>query len=84
MLDLLQNKITQVQIGHFRVSRAIAPRRIKMNISAQLTLEQQFKLQVLKDQVQDLSHEQAQEYLIEMFRQMMVKDNLVKHLLKNA
>ncbi len=55
-----------------------------MNISAQLTLEQQFKLQVLKEQVQDLSHEQAQEYLIEMFRQMMVKDNSVKHLLKNA
>ena len=84
MLDLLQNKITQVQIRHFRVYRAIAPRRIQMNISAQLTLEQQFKLQVLKEQVQDLSHEQAQEYLIEMFRQMMVKDNLVKHLLKNA
>ena len=55
-----------------------------MNISAQLTIEQQFKLQVLKEQVKDLSHEQAQEYLIEMFRQMMVKDNLVKHLLKNA
>ena len=55
-----------------------------MDKSAQLTLEQKFKLQVLKDQVQQLSHEQAQEYLVEMFRQMMVKDNLVKHSLKNA
>ncbi len=55
-----------------------------MESSAQLTLEQQFKLQVLKDQVQGLSQEQAQEYLIELFRQMMVKDNLMKHLLKNA
>lgn len=55
-----------------------------MNISAQLTLEQQFKLQILTDQVKDLSQEQAQEYLIEMFRQMMVKDNLMKHLLKHA
>ena len=55
-----------------------------MNTSAQLTIEQQFKLQVLKEQVQNLSHEQAQEYLIEVFRQLMVKDNLVKHLLKNA
>jgi hypothetical protein len=55
-----------------------------MDLSAQLSLEQQFKLQVLKEQVQDLTKEQAQEYLIEMFRQMMVKDNLVKHLLKNA
>ena len=55
-----------------------------MNLPAQLTLEQQFKLQVLKDQVSDLSKEQAQEYLLEMFRQMMVKDNLVKNLLRNA
>ena len=49
-----------------------------------LSMEQQFKLQVLKDQVQGLSLEQAQEYVIEVMRQMMVKDNLVKHLLKNA
>ncbi|HHP7232035.1 MAG TPA: NblA/ycf18 family protein [Xenococcaceae cyanobacterium] len=54
-----------------------------MEIPAQLTLEQQFKLQVLKEQVQGLTKEQAQEYLLEVFRQMMVKDNLVKHLLKN-
>ena len=31
-----------------------------------------------------LSLEQAQEYVVEVMRQMMVKDNLVKHLLKNA
>lgn len=49
-----------------------------------LSMEQQFTLQVLKDQVQGLSLEQAQEYVIEVMRQMMVKDNLVKHLLKNA
>ena len=55
-----------------------------MNTSAQLTLEQQFKLRILTQQVQQLTHSQAQEYLIELFRQMMVKDNLVKHLLKNA
>jgi hypothetical protein len=55
-----------------------------MDLSAQLSLEQQFKLQVLKEQVQGLTKEQAQEYLIEMFRQMMVKDNLVKNLIKNA
>ena len=55
-----------------------------MNLSGQLSLEQQFKLKVLQEQVADLSKEQAQEYLLEMFRQMMVKDNLVKQLLKNA
>ncbi len=55
-----------------------------MNESGQLSLEQQFKLKVLQEQVQDLSKEQAQEYLLEMFRQMMVKDNLFKHLIKHA
>lgn len=55
-----------------------------MDLPAQLSMEQQFKLQVLKEQVSSLSKEQAQEYLLEMFRQMMVKDNLVKHLMKNG
>ncbi|MDJ0724263.1 MAG: NblA/ycf18 family protein [Prochloraceae cyanobacterium] len=49
-----------------------------------LSLEQQFKLQVLQEQVKTLTKEQAQEFLLELFRQMMVKDNLVKQLLKNA
>ncbi len=55
-----------------------------MDMPGQLTLEQQFQLQVLKDQVRNLSHEEAQSYVVEVMRQMMVKDNLVKHLLKNA
>jgi hypothetical protein len=55
-----------------------------MDMPGKLTLEQEFKLKVLKDQVGNLSLEQAQEYVIEVMRQMMVKDNLVKHLLKNA
>lgn len=49
-----------------------------------LSMEQQFKLKVVQDQVRGLSLEQAQEYVVEVMRQMMVKDNLVKHLLKNA
>ena len=55
-----------------------------MDLSGQLSMEQQFKLKVLQEQVQNLTKEQAQEYLLEMFRQMMVKDNLVKNLLRNA
>jgi hypothetical protein len=54
-----------------------------MEIPKQLTMEQEFKLQVFKEQVKNLNQDQAQECLIELFRQMMVKDNLFKHLLKN-
>lgn len=55
-----------------------------MDTSGQLSLEQEFKLQVLQAQTKNLSLEQAQEYVAELLRQMMVKDNLVKHLLKDG
>lgn len=54
------------------------------NLPGDLSMEQQFKLKIVQDQVKGLSLEQAQEYVVEVMRQMMVKDNLVKHLLKNA
>lgn len=56
----------------------------KDTMPGSLSLEQQFKLKIVQDQVGGLSLEQAQEYVVEVMRQMMVKDNLVKHLLKNA
>ena len=56
----------------------------KNTLPGALSLEQEFKLQVVRDQVTGLSLEQAQEYVVEVMRQMMVKDNLVKHLLKGA
>lgn len=55
-----------------------------MSMPVQLTLEQQFQLQVIREQVKNLSHEDAQNYVVEVMRQMMVKDNLVKYLLKNG
>ena len=54
------------------------------NLPGDLSMEQQFKLKIVQDQVKGLSLEQAQEYVVEVMRQMMVKDNLVTHLLKNA
>ena len=53
-----------------------------MESNSNLSMEQQFKLQVLSQEVQQMSHEQAQQYLIEILRQMMVKDNIVKKLFK--
>ena len=53
-----------------------------MESNHNLSMEQQFKLQVLSQEVKQMSHEQAQQYLIEVLRQMMVKDNVVKKLIK--
>lgn len=51
--------------------------------NTELTLEQQFQLQVLKTQVKNLTLEESQEYLLEMFRQMMVKDVWIARILKD-
>ena len=53
-----------------------------MDQSSQLSFEQEFSLRRFSDQVQNLSREQAQDLLIELSRQMMIKDNLYKQLLK--
>jgi Phycobilisome degradation protein nblA len=47
-----------------------------------LSLEQQFFLRLYEQQVTKLSQDQAQEFLIEMIRQMMVKDNVIRSLTK--
>lgn len=54
------------------------------NQNTGLTLEQQFQLQVLKTQVKNLTLEESQEYLLEMFRQMMVKEEWMARILKNC
>ena len=47
-----------------------------MDSSAQLSLEQQFNLRTFSDQVQRMSREQAQEFLIKLQEQMMLRENM--------
>ena len=49
-----------------------------------LTLEQELELQIIRDQAKRLSLDQAQRYIVEAMRQMMVRDNLVEHLLTES
>ncbi|MGK7906540.1 MAG: NblA/ycf18 family protein [Synechococcus sp.] len=53
-----------------------------MDFSNKLTIEQQFRLQVYSQEVQNLSHELLEQYLIELLRHMMLKDNAIKQILK--
>lgn len=53
-----------------------------MNQANQLSYEQEFSLRRFADQVQNLSREQAQDLLIELNRQMMIRDNLYRQLLQ--
>jgi hypothetical protein len=48
----------------------------------ELTLDQEFSLRLFADQVQQMSREQAQEFLIEQYRLMMVQKTTYQNLLK--
>ena len=54
-----------------------------MNQSTELTLEQECSLRRFADQVQEMSREQAQEFLIEQYRLMMVQEKMYQDLLKH-
>jgi hypothetical protein len=55
-----------------------------MNLPLELSMEQQFHLKMYEGQVKDLSSEQAQNFLLEVMRQLMIKENVIKHLMKGA
>lgn len=55
-----------------------------MDQAIELTLEQEFSLKRFADQVQQMSHEQAQEFLIEQSKQMMLQKTMFQEILKQA
>lgn len=53
-----------------------------VNQASQLSLEQEFSLRSFADRARNLSREQAQNLLIELGGQMMIKNNFYKQLLE--
>lgn len=54
-----------------------------MKTELELTLEQQFKLKIYVERIKLISLEESRILLAEMMRQNMIKDNVIKELLKN-
>ncbi len=54
-----------------------------MSRSFDLSLEQQFNIRSFEHQVKDMSHEQTQEFLVNLYRQMMIQENSYKNLIKH-
>jgi Phycobilisome degradation protein nblA len=50
---------------------------------SQLTLEQQFNIRSFETQVAMMSHEQAQEFLVDLYKQMIMRESTYKELLKH-
>lgn len=55
----------------------------QVNEPMQLTLEQQFSLRSFETQVNKMSREQAQEFLVKLYEQMMMRETMYKHFLKH-
>lgn len=52
--------------------------------SFDLSMEQEFEIQKVKQEVQGMSREQALELLLEVSKTLMIKDNLIRDLMKRA
>jgi hypothetical protein len=52
-----------------------------MNTPIQLSLEQQFNVRAFSEQVKDLTREQAQDFLVDLYQQMVIKETMYKGLL---
>jgi Phycobilisome degradation protein nblA len=53
-------------------------------LELELSLEQQFSLNLYEKQVAKLSRDQAQELLISVIYQLMIKDNAIRSLIKSG
>ena len=54
-----------------------------MDQALELTVEQEFNLRCFADQVQQMSREQAQEFLLEQNRLMMIQKSMYREILKH-
>lgn len=55
-----------------------------MTSPVSLTLEQEFQLNILKKEIESLPAEQARDNLVEIMRQLMLKDNWIRHTFKEC
>ena len=54
-----------------------------MSQPIKLSLEQQFNIRSFETQVQDMSLEQAQDFLVKLYQQMVMREATYKELLKH-
>nr|YP_009294268.1 phycobilisome degradation protein [Palmaria palmata]AOM67708.1 phycobilisome degradation protein [Palmaria palmata] len=55
-----------------------------MNYPNNLSLEQQFKLKIKENQITGLHKNESKEYLYLLLRYMLIKDNIIKFMIKNS
>ena len=54
-----------------------------MSQPVELSLEQKFSIRSFETQVEKMSHEQAQDFLIKLYEQMIMRETMYRHFLKH-
>ncbi|WP_319421652.1 NblA/ycf18 family protein [Pleurocapsa sp. FMAR1] len=54
-----------------------------MSNSMELSLEQKFNIRSFESQVKGMSHEQAQDFLVKLYEQMLIKDNMYQNFIRH-
>ena len=54
-----------------------------MSDSIKLSLEQKFNIRSFETQVRAMSHEQTQEFLVKLYEQMIMKDNMYQDFIRH-
>lgn len=54
-----------------------------MSQPVELSLEQQFSIRSFETQVQQMSREQAQDFLVKLYEQMLMRETMYRHFLKH-
>lgn len=54
-----------------------------MSNSMKLSLEQKFNIRSFETQVKGMSQEQAQDFLVKLYEQMLIRDNLYQDFLRH-
>jgi Phycobilisome degradation protein nblA len=50
----------------------------------ELSMEQQLSMRIIELNMLDLSADQLRELFVEISRQLLIKDNVIRHLVKNS
>ena len=54
-----------------------------MSEPTKMSLEQKFHLRSFETQVQQMSREQAQDFLVKLYEQMIIRENMYKEFIKH-
>ncbi|NJR50009.1 MAG: NblA-related protein [Leptolyngbyaceae cyanobacterium CSU_1_3] len=54
-----------------------------MSQPVELSLEQQFNIRSFETQVEKMSREQAQDFLVKLYEQMLMRETMYRHFLKH-